>query len=67
MCWRMSKQHRRRTRRAAGDLLEVDVRRQGLAARVHLQDGDAALDVRAVDRHLQHTNMYEQVLTWNVS
>ena len=46
-----------RTRRAAGDLLEVDVRRQGLAARVDLQDGDTALNVRAVHRDLQNGRM----------
>jgi hypothetical protein len=35
-----------------GNLLEVDVLRQCLVTRVHLQDGDAALNIRAVHRHL---------------
>ena len=50
--WRVCRGRQRRTRRATGDLLEVDIRRQGLAARVNLQDSDAALDVRPVDRNL---------------
>jgi len=40
------------TRGTPGDLVEVDVLAQGLAAGVHLQDLDAALHVGAVHRHL---------------
>ncbi len=34
------------------DGLQVDVRRQGLVARVHLQDGLAPADIRVADHHL---------------